>query len=616
MILQPGCRPVPNCPDYVLVRKRGAGAFGEVWHTRGPGDLDVALKFIRLDARASALELRSLEVMKSIRHPNLVSLFGAWHKDSWLILAMELCDRTLQDRLTEALGQKLPGIPVEELLGYMRDAANGLDALNAKQVQHRDVKPANLLLLDSGVKVADFGLAKVLEQTVATNSGAGTLAYTAPECFKGQLAQQSDQYSLGVTYYHLRTGRLPFRGDQAQVVYAHLELEPDLSPLLPAERMVLARALCKEPGKRWPNCKALANELTKAHQPARDEPPNANAIFYYKRSFTWNANREYDKAIQDLDEAIRLNPRYADAYALRGFVKSSKEDKDGAIKDFTEAIRFEVERKDLACHYRARGNIWKDKKDYERAMEDFNAAMRLDPLDPWAFINRGDAWLDQKEYNKAIVDYDDAIIRLKLVHAPAYYNRGIAWAHLMEYDQAIRDFDKAIRLDPKDALAYASRGMAWFKKQDFGKAIKDYDEALRLNPKDAATYSRRGRAKIAKKDYDNGISDFNHAVRLNPNCAFAQGYYAWVLATHEEGRIRNGKLAIFLATRTCELTEWKDGGMVAILSAAYAEAGQFDEAICYQMKALEDPACRGRAGDNFRQRLELYRQRKPFRQSY
>ena len=150
---------------------------------------------------------------------------------------------------------------MEELLSGMSDAANGLDALNDKGVQHRDVKPANLLLLKSGVKVADFGLAKALEQTVASNSGAGTIAYMAPECFKGQITQYSDQYSLAVTYYHLRTGHLLFKGDQAQVMYAHLELQPDLSPLPPVEGTVLARALSKEPDKRWPDCMTFVNEL-------------------------------------------------------------------------------------------------------------------------------------------------------------------------------------------------------------------------------------------------------------------------------------------------------------------------------------------------------------------
>jgi hypothetical protein len=271
MILQPGSRPVPNCPDYVLIRKLGAGAFGEVWHATGPGGVDVALKFIRLDPQFGGLELRSLEVVKSIRHPNLVSLFAAWIKDSCLILAMEKCDRSLQDRLHEALEQNLPGIPLSELLNYMRDAANGLDALNAKQVQHRDVKPANLLLLDSGVKVADFGLAKALEQTVASNSGAGTVAYLAPECFKGQLTPQSDQYSLAVTYYQLRTGSLLFKGDQAQMMYAHLELAPNLSDLPLAERVVLARALSKEPDKRWRDCQRFVDELVKGRVATKAE---------------------------------------------------------------------------------------------------------------------------------------------------------------------------------------------------------------------------------------------------------------------------------------------------------------------------------------------------------
>lgn len=273
MRLEPGSQPVPNRPEYVLVRKRGAGAFGEVWHVKGPGDLDLALKFIRLDSPFGSVELESIRVMRGIRHPNLVGLFGAWYAEGYLIIAMELCDRTLDERLKEAQSQNLSGIPVEELLGYMNDAASGLDSLNASKRQHRDVKPANLLLLGSGVKVADFGLAKALEHTVATNSGAGTIAYLPPECFKGQIARQSDQYSLAVTYYHLRTGRLLFAGDQAQIMYGHLHLKPDLSVLPRAEQAVIARALAKDPAKRWSNCREFVSNLVRVQadpeQPAK-----------------------------------------------------------------------------------------------------------------------------------------------------------------------------------------------------------------------------------------------------------------------------------------------------------------------------------------------------------
>jgi hypothetical protein len=267
--LRPGAHPLP---DYELVRKLGEGGFGEVWHARGAGGMDVALKFIKLGGKGGTLEMRALEMMKSIRHPNLVSLFGVWQKGDLLILAMELCDRTLQDRLQEALAQGLPGIPAKELLNYMRDAANGLEALHAKQVQHRDVKPLNLFLQAGGVKVADFGLAKVLEETVGSHTGAMSPAYAAPEFMKGQVSQHSDQYCLAVTYCELRTGKLPFGGTIHQMMYGHLEKEPDLSRFEGGEREVLARALAKEPARRWAGCVAFVNALVSAYQEGKSKP--------------------------------------------------------------------------------------------------------------------------------------------------------------------------------------------------------------------------------------------------------------------------------------------------------------------------------------------------------
>src|SRR5262249_29603533 len=151
-------------------------------------------------------------------------LFGAWKQQDLLIVAMELGDRTLYQRLQEVRGQGLPGIPEGELLEYMSEAAKGIDYLNSYRhpsgpteqagILHKEINPQNLLLVGGSVKVADFGLAKLLEKTVASATATMSPAYAALEFFKGQVTRWSDQYSLAVTYCQLRGGRLPFTGDQ------------------------------------------------------------------------------------------------------------------------------------------------------------------------------------------------------------------------------------------------------------------------------------------------------------------------------------------------------------------------------------------------------------------
>src|ERR1019366_8074098 len=131
----------------------------------------------------------------------------------------------------------------------------------ARHIQHRDIKPQNLLMIGGSVKVADFGLAKLLEETVAAHSGAMTPSFAAPECFHNQTTRFSDQYSLAVTYCQLRTGKLPFEGSPAVVMAGHLTKAPDLSGLPAAERSALERALAKEPGMRWPTCQAFVRAL-------------------------------------------------------------------------------------------------------------------------------------------------------------------------------------------------------------------------------------------------------------------------------------------------------------------------------------------------------------------
>src|SRR5262249_26592175 len=159
----------------------------------------------------------------------------------------------------------LGGIPGAELLEYLEGAAKGIDHLNEHihalggrervGVQHRDIKPQNILLVGSGVKVADFGLVRLLNESVTGHTGSLTPLYAAPEFFRQQTSDHSDQYSLAVTYCQLRSGRLPFTGGAAALMARHLHGDPDLTMLPERERPAVARALAKVPGERWPNCR-------------------------------------------------------------------------------------------------------------------------------------------------------------------------------------------------------------------------------------------------------------------------------------------------------------------------------------------------------------------------
>jgi serine/threonine protein kinase len=273
-----GLEPVPG---YVLTRLLGRGGFGEVWEARAPGGLHVAFKFVPLEGQAGELELRALDIVRGLRHPNLLTLFGTWQVEGWLVIGMELADGTLHDALQEQQRQGRAGLPRRSLFRHVQDAARVIDFLNKPRhflggprpvgIQHGDVKPQNILLVGGGVKVGDFGLVQLLEKAFARHAGGLSVSYAAPELLDGRVSHRSDQYALAVTWCQLRGGRLPFTGTRDEVMAGHRGGTPDLGMVPAEERPALERALAKDPRRRWPSCRAFLKALADAQggAPAR-----------------------------------------------------------------------------------------------------------------------------------------------------------------------------------------------------------------------------------------------------------------------------------------------------------------------------------------------------------
>ncbi len=317
-------------------------------------------------------------------------------------------------------------------------------------------------------------------------------------------------------------------------------------------------------------------ELTGILFPTKRPIPSGphTAAGFYNRGIEFARRKEYDKAIADFDKVIKLDHNFASAYVVRGEIWLMKKDFDHAIAEYDFALRLDRQ----SSAYRGRGFAWLGKKKLALAIDDFNEAIRIAPEDPRSYYGRGYAWSAKEEFEKAKSDFDNAI-RLDGLFAPAYVARGHVWTSQKEYDKAIDDFDDAARLDPGGTNAYTGRAYAWTQKREYEKALADYITAIRLEPDDATALNGR----------------------------------AWLWSTCPDAKYRDGKQACESARKACELTDQADAMIIDTLAAANAEAGDFDSAVKWQTKAIE-LTTDAKDRDEFRGRLGLYQQKKPYRQ--
>jgi tetratricopeptide (TPR) repeat protein len=213
----------------------------------------------------------------------------------------------------------------------------------------------------------------------------------------------------------------------------------------------------------------------------------------------------------------------------------------------------------------------------DEALDHYTKMLDREPEVVYWYAYRGWAFHRLNREAEAVRDYSEAI---RLGDA-AYLrnNRGVIYRAMKKYDDAIADFTRALVENPGYLLAYRNRGQTYSLKKQFAKALEDHETALKLEPANAGNF--------------NAI--------------------AWLLATAPDDAIRNGKRAVELAMKACELTGNKNGSFVDTLAAAHAETGDFDKAIDAQNAAIAVGDLPIRDLDAARKRLELYKQKKPYR---
>ena len=196
----------------------------------------------------------------------------------------------------------------------------------------------------------------------------------------------------------------------------------------------------------------------------------------------------------------------------------------------------------------------------------------------------------------------------------ALNTRGCLFLSKKMYDKAIADFSEVIHYESNNFAAITYRAQSYWEKKEYINVINDQTTNIRLHPLFAPAYQQRGAAYYEMTNYIKAIDDLKYAITLDPQYADAYNDLAWLIATCPVETNRNGNLAIQFAQKACELTNWEKSYCIGTLAAAYAELGDFNNAVKYQKQALEMIVVTNSERVNAERLLKLYQNRQPNRE--
>lgn len=337
-----------------------------------------------------------------------------------------------------------------------------------------------------------------------------------------------------------------------------------------------------------------------------------NAGAHYGLGRAYQELGQLDKAIEQYQTALQIDPGHILANLNFGVVLA----KQGRFRDATNYFANVLARepKMLEAHLNM-GNALFQLKDYAGATNHFARALEIIPEHGETHHTYAAALVELGDFNGAIEHANEAV-RLNPNDIWGYVFKGRALSGLGRSDEALEAYFAALNLNYNCAEAHYRIGLEWLRRGRAEEAVASFKEALRINPNWAEVHLQLGIVLTAQAKFAEAIAHYRDAVRIVPTMAVALNNLAWLLATAPEPQLRDGREAVLLAERACALTGYGQTVFVGTLAAAYAEAGQFENAVQTARRACELAAAQGQTNLLARnqQLLELFKSGQAYRE--
>jgi tetratricopeptide (TPR) repeat protein len=338
------------------------------------------------------------------------------------------------------------------------------------------------------------------------------------------------------------------------------------------------------------------------------DPGNAEA--WQARALVFMAQGNLEKAIDDLNALLKENENDFAAHLALAEALTNLERFDEAMVHAKRAVELEP---DSALAYTQRARLHVIAEDIKAAMADLNKALQLNPVDLSALLIR--ARLHQAEGNLAAAKDDIETVLLRSPNLPqGLLIRSMIYADEGRLSEAIADMTDLLTQDPKNIAWRMQLAGYYLQDKRPSKAIDIFGQVLDEDKNNWLARQARADTLLSIGKHAEAIADFEIVVKQQPEDDSILNNFAWVLATSPDDQLRNGKRAIELATKACEVTEYKEAHILSTLAAAYAETGDFETAIKWSRKAVELGSEEDQVDQQLQNELDSYLQKKPWRE--